>query len=285
MENKDEVTVSCRAEAPAPRQWLRFALLFAALAVFFAWYEVIQFPRYPIGLLPGVSLYVCLLWLLILWLAPGFPVSREWLSRRVRGPAGACASVGVFLLPYLVYAAGTGDFRWWACARLAAFAALPFGLFAAAPVRRAERMNWQDALVLLWILTPVLLGRIGGIWNVPVNLDFLSRVYLTAVGAWSFLVIRGLSGCGYDFRLRIEPSHKDFLAVEVKGLKERTGSLLMTPKEYDVASTMKDRFFLFVAKNFRESPSYQIFQNPLSGCLDFRRTERVIVQVSWLTTV
>ncbi len=92
-------------------------------------------------------------------------------------------------------------------------------------------------------------------------------------------------GCGYDFRLRIEPSHKDFLAVEVKGLRERTGSLLMTPKEYDVASTMKDRFFLFVAKNFRETPSYQIFQNPLSGHLNFRRTERVIVQVSWLTTV
>jgi membrane protease YdiL (CAAX protease family) len=61
-------------------------------------------------------------------------------------------------------------------------------------------MNWQDALVLLWILTPVLLGRIGGIWNVPVNLDFMSRMYLTAVGAWAFLVIRGLSNSGYDFR-------------------------------------------------------------------------------------
>ena len=201
MENKGEVTIGRRGEAPAPRQWLGFALLFGALALFFAWYEIIQSSRYPIGLVPGVTLYVCLLWLLILWLAPGFAVSRRWLSRRVRGPAGACASVGVFLLPYLVYAAGTGDFRWWACARLAAFAALPFGLFAAAPVGRAERMNWQDALVLLWILTPVLLGKIGGIWNVPVNLDFLSRVYLTAVGAWSFLVIRGLSGSGYNFRI------------------------------------------------------------------------------------
>jgi membrane protease YdiL (CAAX protease family) len=199
MEHKGEVTISWPAEAPAPRQRLHFALLFAALAVFFAWYEIIQFPRYRIGLLPGVSLYICLLWLLILWLAPGFAVSRQWLSRRVRGPAGACASVAVFLLPYLVYAASTGDFRWWACARLAVFAALPFGLFAAAPVRRSERMNWQDALVLLWILTPVLLGWTRGIWNVPVNLDFLSRVYLTAVGAWSFLVIRGLRDSGYNF--------------------------------------------------------------------------------------
>lgn len=92
-------------------------------------------------------------------------------------------------------------------------------------------------------------------------------------------------GCGYDFRLRANSSEKDFLAVEVKGLKEQTGSLSMTPKEYDVASVMRERFFLFVVKNFRELPSHEIFQNPLSGNLHFRRTERITVQVSWLTTV
>jgi hypothetical protein len=42
-------------------------------------------------------------------------------------------------------------------------------------------------------------------------------------------------GCGYDFRLRNEPNDERFLAVEVKGLKDRTGGLSMTPKEYDVA--------------------------------------------------
>ena len=92
-------------------------------------------------------------------------------------------------------------------------------------------------------------------------------------------------GCGYDFRLRLEPNHKDFLAVEVKGLKDQTGSLSLTPKEYDVASTLRDRFFLFVVRNFRESPSHAIFRDPLSSSLQFRRTERVTVQVSWLTTV
>ncbi|MCX6621589.1 MAG: DUF3883 domain-containing protein, partial [Acidobacteria bacterium] len=58
-------------------------------------------------------------------------------------------------------------------------------------------------------------------------------------------------GCGYDFRLRTE-AHEDFLAVEVKGLRERTGSLSLTPKEHAVAATLKDRFFLFVVKNFHE---------------------------------
>ncbi len=92
-------------------------------------------------------------------------------------------------------------------------------------------------------------------------------------------------GCGYDFRLRTEPNHKDFLVVEVKGLKEQTGSLSMTPKEYEVASALRERFFLFVVRNFRESPSHSIFQNPLSSCLHFKKTERVTVQVSWLATV
>jgi hypothetical protein len=93
-----------------------------------------------------------------------------------------------------------------------------------------------------------------------------------------------LLGCGYDFRLRAE-THQDFLAVEVKGLKERTGSLSLTPKEHEVAMVLKDRFFLFVVKNFQEAPFHEIFQNPLSSAIRFRRTERVTVQVSWLASV
>ncbi len=92
-------------------------------------------------------------------------------------------------------------------------------------------------------------------------------------------------GCGYDFRLRTEPDDKDFLAVEVKGLREQRGSLSMTPKEYDVASTLRDRFFLFVVRNFRESPSHEIFRNPLACDLQFKKIERVTIHVSWLTTV
>jgi hypothetical protein len=88
-------------------------------------------------------------------------------------------------------------------------------------------------------------------------------------------------GCGYDFRLRGEIC-QDFLAVEVKGLKERVGSVSLTPKEYEVATALRERFFLFVVKNFQESPFHEIFQDPLSGALRFRKSERVTVHVSWL---
>jgi len=91
-------------------------------------------------------------------------------------------------------------------------------------------------------------------------------------------------GCGYDFRLRAG-SDEGFLVVEVKGLNDTAGSLFFTPKEYEVAKALKDRFFLFVVKNFRESPFHEIFRNPLSGALEFKKKERVTVQVSWLTNV
>ena len=91
-------------------------------------------------------------------------------------------------------------------------------------------------------------------------------------------------GCGYDFRLRLG-AQQDFLAVEVKGLKERTGGLSLTPKEFEVATALRDRFFLFVVKNFRETPIHEIFQDPMSGGLRFRKNERSVVQVSWLTSV
>jgi hypothetical protein len=91
-------------------------------------------------------------------------------------------------------------------------------------------------------------------------------------------------GCGYDFRMDAGSS-RDFLAVEVKGLKDLTGTLSLTPKEYEIAKSLGDRFYLFVVKNFRESPFHEIFRNPLLGRLNFRKKERVTVQISWLVNV
>jgi hypothetical protein len=91
-------------------------------------------------------------------------------------------------------------------------------------------------------------------------------------------------GCGYDFRLRSD-ANKDFLAVEVKGLKQRMGALVFTPKEYEVAAALNNRFFLFVVKDFGRTPFHEIYQDPLACDLQFRRKERVIVHVSWQASV
>ena len=91
-------------------------------------------------------------------------------------------------------------------------------------------------------------------------------------------------GCGYDFRLRTE-SREEFFAVEVKGLRDRTGNLSLTSKEHDMAIALTERFFLFVVKNFCEVPFHEIYQDPLSGKLAFTKKKRVTVQVSWLASV
>jgi uncharacterized protein len=183
------------------RGWQRpFALLYAALAFFFAAYSTNYLRRFPIGAASKASLYLCLMLLLALALAPGFPPLRSMLRERLPGFRGAALGTSLFLLPYLVYCAGTGDFRWPAFGKLCALSVLPFGIFAAAPLRRAERLHWRDGAALLWLLLPVVFGQIGGIWNVPENLDFMVRLFLLGVGAWSFLVLRGLEGSGYEFR-------------------------------------------------------------------------------------
>jgi hypothetical protein len=91
-------------------------------------------------------------------------------------------------------------------------------------------------------------------------------------------------GCGYDFKLHKE-SESNFLAVEVKGVREKAGSVSLTPKEYEAATELQDRFYLFVVKNFQKDPYHEVFLNPTAGKLQFTRTERVLIQVSWLTRV
>jgi hypothetical protein len=91
-------------------------------------------------------------------------------------------------------------------------------------------------------------------------------------------------GCGYDFRLS-KSERGEFLAVEVKGLREQTGSLSLTPREYEMAAEMRDRYYLFVVKNFQKSPFHEIHLDPLSCGLQFKRSERTIRQVSWLVRV
>jgi uncharacterized protein DUF3883 len=88
------------------------------------------------------------------------------------------------------------------------------------------------------------------------------------------------SGCGFDYKLNRRGAGA-FLAVEVKGLNERRGSIAMTEKEHRVASLLCDRFFLFVVRNFRENPFHDIYRNPINSTLSFSQQETKVVQVSW----
>lgn len=89
-------------------------------------------------------------------------------------------------------------------------------------------------------------------------------------------------GCGFDFRL-VSPDQ--FYAIEVKGLNEQSGNISMTRKEHSVATLLRSQYFLFVVKNFRDSPTHQLFRDPLNSGLAFEKVEQKIIQTSWAARV
>lgn len=91
------------------------------------------------------------------------------------------------------------------------------------------------------------------------------------------------AGCGFDFKL-VSKEKDYYFGVEVKGLNEIKGNISLTSKEHTVANFLKDKYFIFVVKNFREKPLHNIYQNPLS-IMNFKRIENTVTQISWNTPV
>ncbi|MBR1712703.1 MAG: DUF3883 domain-containing protein [Alloprevotella sp.] len=86
-------------------------------------------------------------------------------------------------------------------------------------------------------------------------------------------------GCGFDFKLS---NDNERYYIEVKGLNESRGNIMLTEKEYRVADELRDKYCLFVVSNFRQTPYHTLFFNPLyTNNLSFQRQEREIIQVSY----
>lgn len=70
-------------------------------------------------------------------------------------------------------------------------------------------------------------------------------------------------GCGFDFKVSSEGD--PFYAVEVKGLGPENGPFQMTDKEYQIAETLQDRYFLYVVRGFdTPHPFPSLIRNPIS---------------------
>jgi hypothetical protein len=86
--------------------------------------------------------------------------------------------------------------------------------------------------------------------------------------------------CGFDFKLS---RSADFYCVEVKGLNLNTGNIIMTEKEYAAAWDLREKYCLFLVKNFVEKPAHQYVFNPLNSGLNFKKIERTVIQTSYST--
>ncbi len=103
--------------------------------------------------------------------------------------------------PYLVYTIGTHDFRWVALAKLLAIAGPLLLIYRFIPVNNSHTLNWQDIVVAILLVAFMLSGQLKGVWNVPVNLDFMSRLFLVTVASWSWVFLRPVPALGYSLFL------------------------------------------------------------------------------------
>lgn len=84
-------------------------------------------------------------------------------------------------------------------------------------------------------------------------------------------------GDGYDFQIKIDES---FLLAEVKGVREKSGSIRITQNEFDRANEYQNNYFLIVISNLSKSPKMNVFENPLNK-IDFAKKEIKSVQLNY----
>ncbi len=103
----------------------------------------------------------------------------------------------VLLVPYFIFAFGTGTFTLRGAGKLAAYIAVPTLLLFPDRNRRAERVGWRDFAAMAALGVPVAANWLRGIWLWPEDLYFFRPLYSVLIGAYAFIVLRRLEGVGY----------------------------------------------------------------------------------------
>lgn len=85
-------------------------------------------------------------------------------------------------------------------------------------------------------------------------------------------------GCGYDFQIVV--SDKQVYGVEVKGVLEDEGGILITGKEWETSGRMKTDYFLILVSNIDSDPVIRVINNPYEK-LSPKRNLQTVIQVNW----
>jgi membrane protease YdiL (CAAX protease family) len=119
---------------------------------------------------------------------------RHWA---VASPAAALAPPFLLVVPYLIYALGTGSFSLLALGKLVAYIAVPTALLWPDRLHNRERIGWRDVAASLALAVPVAAHWLEDIWMWPQNLYLFRPIYCVLVGGYGFMVLRNLDGVGY----------------------------------------------------------------------------------------
>ncbi len=183
------------------KAWGRFVAAIASLAIVFGAAVPRYLNRYALAAPSVAAIYCCFVLLVILVITPGMRASRAWISRRRPSRKKLFVAIALWCVPYLIYAVGTNDFRWTGLFRLLAMTVPLVFIYVAFPVMEVYKLAWQDVMVGAWLMCSVLLHQLNGIWNVPVNLDFMTRLFLVSVAGWCWVFVRPVPGLGYEFSI------------------------------------------------------------------------------------
>lgn len=126
---------------------------------------------------------------------------RHWA---VASPVAALALPCLLVIPYLIYALGTGTFSLVAFGKLVAYIAVPTAFLWPDRVHSHERLGWRDVAAMLALAVPVAAHWLEGIWTWPQNLYVFRPIYCVLVGGYGFMVLRNLDGVGYRLVWRRE---------------------------------------------------------------------------------
>jgi membrane protease YdiL (CAAX protease family) len=155
----------------------------------------------------AVLAFVSLALLLVPYWAFGFGAA-DWLTLRLTTPLARIAAAPLLLVPYLVFAIPTGQFRWILCGGLLAVILVVAGLLETA---RLLDIGWREWLVLALLALAVESHVFDRAWVIP-GLSAIPKLLMVDLGLYAFLVVRPIGGVGYDFR----PRGRDFAV----GLRE-----------------------------------------------------------------
>ena len=183
-----------------PPRW-PFTLIVAIVAVLFLPVAAGYLKRYAIPLSSAASIYCCFLVLLVYLVAPAMPAGRALLGKVIDHRYKPLVVLALLALPYVLYGVGTADFHWSALGRLLGIAAPVVRVYSAFPVRDGAKFNWQDMFAALWMVSVVLFHLFKGIWTVPVNLDFMARLFMVSLGIFCWIYIRPVPDLGYRLEL------------------------------------------------------------------------------------